>query len=336
MNSLVFADIVMLNYMQWEFFGGCEEQMVKRRFFSIALAIVLCVSMIGCTFENRQTEQAASSLSEIDTQEHVVIDYLTIGNQPDGVEKKNLDDMLNKLNKRLTELCNAELSISYIGWDNYLMVYNLNLSEAAGRYDLVGTASDWLDAWSNVKNGYFLPLSEEMLETYAPKTWESVSDTHWDMCKYENQIYLMPEDNYTQWSNQGFAYRIDWAKTAGLHKGVTSWEDLDVYVKYVVAHKDELGLDVIWDVDYSVGNTMISGWINSHSKIFMLDGLSSNGIWGGYEDDIYTMKVPVMEETAMIVDYARMMQEWNQMQVFCPIEDVDNRELFSLQIKSQG
>ncbi len=58
------------------------------------------------------------------------------------------------------------------------------------------------------------------------KTWESVSPEHWDMCRYNGEIYLMPEDNYAQWTNHGFIYRLDWAKAAGLDK-VDSWGRYD-------------------------------------------------------------------------------------------------------------
>ena len=39
----------------------------------------------------------------------------------------------------------------------------------------------------------------------------------------------MPEDNYAQWTNHGFAYRLDFAKLAGLENGVHSWEDMTTY-----------------------------------------------------------------------------------------------------------
>lgn len=43
-----------------------------------------------------------------------------------------------------------------------------------------------------------------MLKKYAPKTWESVPAENWELCKYNGEIYLMPEDNYAQWVNHGF------------------------------------------------------------------------------------------------------------------------------------
>ena len=63
------------------------------------------------------------------------------------------------------------------------------------------------------KEGAFLPLSEDMLKTYAPKTWEQVSaDGDWDICKYNDEIYFIPEDHYTQYTNHGMFYRGDWQK----------------------------------------------------------------------------------------------------------------------------
>ena len=95
-----------------------------------------------------------------------------------------------------------------------------------------------------------------MLKTYAPKTWESVSQDHWDLCKYNGSIYLIPEDNYAQWTNHGFIYRLDWAKEAGLTDGVKSWEDLTTYFKYV----KEAYPDVIpWDSDGTQYAQMANG-----------------------------------------------------------------------------
>ncbi|MBQ5383905.1 MAG: extracellular solute-binding protein, partial [Treponema sp.] len=165
---------------------------------------------------------------------HVIITYLTTGNKPNS---SGTSQMLERLNERLTKLVNAELVIYYIPWNNYLTNYNLILAENDGSIDLIGTATDWLDAWKNVRLGNFMPLSDEMIQTYAPKTWASVSKEHWDMCRSDGDIYFFPEDNFTQWTNHGFMYRTDWAKEAGLN-GVHSWEDLTTYLSYVKRTKD--------------------------------------------------------------------------------------------------
>ena len=135
---------------------------------------------------------AGADAAAIDTSEHVVISYMTTGDPPEsGSEKEaNLNAMLDELNAILTEKVNAELEIYYIPWTDYLSNYNLTLARMDGSVDLVGTASDWLDAWPNAKNGAFLELSEEMLQTYAPQTWASVPADHWELCKYDGDIYL--------------------------------------------------------------------------------------------------------------------------------------------------
>ena len=259
------------------------------------------------TTDTQATETAAS---DIDTSEHVVITYMTTGGAPEG---NATQEMLDQLNAILTEKVNAELEIYYIDWTDYLSNYNLTLARMDGTVDLVGTASDWLDAWPNAKNGAFLELSEDMLKTYAPKTWASVSPEHWDLCKYNGQIYLMPEDNYAQWTNHGFAYRLDWAKEAGLADGVKSWEDLTTYFKYV----KETYPDVIpWDSDGTQYSTMVGGWITSHSNYVSIDGINAGAMWGGTKDDLYTVYSPYMTDTDSLVEFAKLMKEWDEIGVW--------------------
>ena len=266
------------------------------------------------TSDTTSTDTAAADTAAeapaIDTSEHVVITYMTTGGAPEG---NQTDAMLEQLNKILTEKVNAELEVYYIDWTDYLSNYNLTLARMDGTVDLVGTASDWLDAWPNAKNGAFLELSEDMLKTYAPKTWESVSPEHWDLCKYNGEIYLMPEDNYAQWTNHGFAYRLDWAKEAGLADGVKSWEDLTTYFKYV----KEAYPDVIpWDSDGTQYATMVGGWITSHSNYVSIDGINAGAMWGGTKDDLYTVYSPYVTDTDSLVEFAKMMKEWDEIGVW--------------------
>ena len=86
--------------------------------------------------------------ADVDTSEHVVITYMTTGDTPSAT-KERYDEMMAKLNEILTEKVNAELDINFISWTDYLSNYNLTLARMDGTVDLVGTASDWLDAWPN-------------------------------------------------------------------------------------------------------------------------------------------------------------------------------------------
>jgi hypothetical protein len=272
------------------------------------------------TDSSASTETAAA---DIDTSEHVVISYMTTGDAPEaGSEKEaNLNEMLEKLNAILTEKVNAELEIYFIPWTDYLSNYNLTLARMDGSVDLVGTASDWLDAWPNAKNGAFLELSEDMLKTYAPQTWASVPADHWDLCKYNGEIYLMPEDNYAQWTNHGWIYRLDWAKEAGLANGVHSWEDMTTYVKWCKENKTDL--KYVWDSDGTQYAQMANGWIASHTNFIAVDGICSGALWGGTKDDLYTITTPVMTETDSLVEYAKLMKEWAEVGVW-PTDVLNN------------
>ena len=101
--------------------------------------------------EAAATGDAWDAWSEVDTSEHVVINYMTTGDKPSGELAATTDAALAELNDILTEKINAELQIYYISWTDYLSNYNLTLAQMDGSVDLVGTASDWLDAWPNAK-----------------------------------------------------------------------------------------------------------------------------------------------------------------------------------------
>lgn len=315
---------------------------MKKRMVSLLLTAVMAGSLAACgsgdssdtasstTTESQETTESEGTTESttaeidpddpwagwdnIDTSEHVVINYMTTGDAPSGEALDTLNAMLDELNGILTEKVNAEIQMYYIPWTDYLSNYNLTLARMDGSVDLVGTASDWLDAWPNAKNGAFLELSEDMLKTYCPATYLQVSeDGDWDYCKYNGEIYLIPEDNYAQWTNHGFIYRLDWAKEAGLEDGVHSWEDLTTYWKYV----KEAYPDVQpWDSAGGEYGQMAGGWIASHSDFISIDGLTANALWGGTKDEPYKIYCPYMTDTDSLVEYANLMKEWDEIGVW--------------------
>ena len=243
--------------------------------------------------------------SAIDTSEHVVITYLVTGDPPTN----RTEEVLAKINEKLTEKVNAELKIRWIEWTDWTTKYNLALATQSGDIDLIGTATDWLNAWPNIQKGAFLPLSEEMLQTYAPNTWAQVPQANWDLCKYNGEIYLMPEDNYAQWTNHGFMYRGDWARAAGLENGVHSWADLGVYFQYI---KDNMPDVIPWDANgngSSYGPQMAGGWQTSHTPNIYIEGIGVDLFYGMSKDDPYTLSRYYLEGDEL-VNFATEMKKW--------------------------
>jgi len=264
------------------------------------VALLLALALMVCAMPVVMAEETA-----IDTSEHVKIVYLVTGNKPTD----RTDEVLAKINELLTEKVNAELEFRWIEWTDWQTQYNLALATQSGDIDLIGTATDWLDAWPNIQKGAFLPLTEEMLQTYAPQTWASVSAEHWELCKYDGQIYLMPEDNYAQWTNHGFMYRGDWAKAAGLENGVNSWEELGVYFQYI---KDNMPDVIPWDANgngSSYSPQMAGGWQTSHTGNIFIEGMPVGLFYGNSKDDPYTLSRYYLEGDEF-VEFAKTMKQW--------------------------
>lgn len=251
-------------------------------------------------------EQADAS--DIDTSEHVVITYLTIADKNPNTAN---EDILADLNAILTEKVNAELDVEYIGWTDYMTNYKLKLTESVstGSVDLV-SAADWMEEWALCKDGAFLELSEEMLQTYAPITWSEVTPEHWDMCRYNGNIMFIPEDQYTQRTNHGFIYRLDWAKKAGLENGVHSWDDMTTYFEWC---KQEFPDMIPWD--RNGGNSVAEcqgGWIASYSDNPPYAASTCSIL--STED--YRVVYDPMEYTEELIAYGEMMKKWDEIGVW--------------------
>ena len=266
------------------------------RFIKVSYFILLCFILFSCKQVKKETSQNGVP------NHHVIITYLTTGDKP---QDNGTSIMLEKLNERLNKLVNAELEIYYIPWNNYQTNYNLKLAENDGSIDLIGTATDWLDAWKNVNLGNFMPLTDEMIKKYAPKTWESVSEDHWNVCRVDGYIYLFPEDNFTQWTNHGFMYRMDWAKEAGLN-GVHSWEDLTKYLSYAKKNKNVIP----WDSNGASSTFHPEGYIQSKSDFIIADGITSTNMFGTRRSDMKKIYCPFAQGNEL-VEYAKLMRQWN-------------------------
>jgi putative aldouronate transport system substrate-binding protein len=303
--------------------GGTKMGKTMKKLFSLMLVLVMVLSLAACgktkdttskdtkdttegSTDNASTDGATTDDTAIDTSEHVTIKFVVLGNKPTNGQ---LETVMAELNKKLTEKVNAELELYWVEWADWQTQYNLLLASGDNTIDLIGTATDWLDAWPNSKKGAFLELSEDMLKTYAPKTWESVSADHWNMCKLDGKIYLIPEDNYAQWTNHGFMYRGDWAKQFGLTNGVHSFTELGQYFAGIKANYPEV---IPWDASASgqaFGQQLAGGYFQSNTQSLFIDGLDVPIFFGASKDDIFTLASPYMEGQEYI-DFAKMMKEW--------------------------
>ena len=276
-----------------------------KKLVALFMVLAMALSLAPAMAQETAATDYAAWFPGVDTSEHVVLTYYVTGDIPTN----KTEEVLAVFNEKLTAAINAEIQIQWIEWADWQTKYNLGLAMQDGSIDLVGTATDWLNAWENAEKGAFLPLSEDMLKTYAPKTFASVSPEHWDMCKFNGQIYFAPEDNYAQWTNHGFMYRGDWAKAAGLETGVNSWEDLGKYFQYI---KDTMPDVIPWDAAANGGSfadQLMGGWVTSKTGGIAIEGLPVPIFFGKSKDDPYTLS-RVFLEGDDLVNFATNMKSW--------------------------
>ena len=281
---------------------------MARKFIRAGAAILAlglgATALAGC---------AGSSSEESEGGDPTEITMLVLGDKPTN---GRLEAMLDKLNERLVEKANAKLDLFYVEWADWQTQYNLQLLSGDDNVDLITTATDWLFAWENAEKGAFLPLSEEMLKEHAPKTWAQVdADGHWDLTKLDDgQIYFIPEDNFTQYTNHGFFYRGDWATAAGFENGeITKFEDFTKYFQWVKDNKPEA---YPWDV---AGDAYadITGYIQGHSDFQTIQQVSAGNYYPFQttEADPNTVTSWFMEGDQLL-EAAENAKKWNDIGVW--------------------
>ncbi len=256
------------------------------------------------------------------------ITMLTMGNKPTN---GRLEAMLEKLNARLIEQANVKLDMFYVEWADWQTQYNVQLLSGDDNVDLIATATDWLYAWENAEKGAFLPLSPEMLQANAPKTWAQVeADGHWDLTKLaDGNIYFMPEDNYTQYTNHGFFYRGDWATEAGLPNGeITKFEDFTTYFTWVKQNKPDI---YPWDVA-GASEHALTGYLQGHTDMQTIQQVSAGNYYPFQTSEAapYTVTSWYMEGDALL-GAAELARQWNEIGVWREDAlnyDGDTREQF--------
>ena len=278
----------------------------KKKLISILMVCVMFFSCFACG-SSKETKGDPLYPGVDFSEEPTTITYLTIGDKPDnGMTEK----VVERLNELLLKKVNARLDIYYVGWDDYLNHYNRILDGKDIELDLIGTGTDWLDAWPNIFKGNFMPLTDEMLKTYCPRTYQNISQQQWEKCSYNDSIYLIPENEYSQWTNHGFIYRSDIAQEAGL-EAVKSWQDLKTYVDYVIKNRPDL---ITWDADGS--STVVTlGYLMSAFKYVPIYEITTYGLWGADADNLGKIISPYYEGDDFL-DFARLMKDWNDQGVW--------------------
>lgn len=134
--------------------------------------------------------EGATEVSEgaVDTSKEVTLKLLMIGSKP-----TDYDEVFGELNRLLKEKINATVETEFLDWADWTQKYPLKFA-ANEDFDIAYTAN-WAFYNDQVLKGGFLELTDEMLQQYAPKTWEALPEASWEQAKVNGKQYMVPNNN---------------------------------------------------------------------------------------------------------------------------------------------
>lgn len=273
---------------------------MKKASRAISLALILMLAAVfafaGCgksedakggdqassdkTTDNKTEENKTEENKEDSPKEEPVEITFYIGNSP----VKDLDRIMEAVNKITMEKINATLKLVVTDWGSYPQKMNMMISSGES-FDLTFTGS-WgdLNYFQNAAKGAYLDITD-LLDQYAPVTKSRVPASVWDGVKVNGKIY--GSVNYQVWgmaTARGVQLRKDFADKYNFDwKSMTKWEDLTPYLAAV--KKGEPGIipfeysnqadnfadmPLIYGMD-SVGDKLTPGWIridDQNVKVF--------------------------------------------------------------------
>jgi putative aldouronate transport system substrate-binding protein len=222
----------------------------KLAILAIILTLVLIVSACGSNNNNNvsentkpaeDTQQAdvtkpdnsepAAVEGNIDTSKEVKLKMIFVGPQP-----VDYDLVFGEINKILKEKINATIEGEFLDWSDWSQKYPLKLA-ANEDFDLIYSAN-WAGYGDQALKGGFLELTDELLSTNMPATWEKMPKVSWDQAKVDGKLYMVPH-NKQESVEKLILYREDLRKKYNLPE-INSPESYATYLKEIA--KNEKGV----------------------------------------------------------------------------------------------
>ena len=108
-----------------------------------------------------------------------------------GEELEDDKVVLAAVNEKLAEKLGCTMKVEYIPFGEFKTTYPL-LFASQTKMDAVFT-SYWSGYATLATKNAFMPITEEMLKTYAPLTYEDTPESVWDQARVNGTIYMIPQ-----------------------------------------------------------------------------------------------------------------------------------------------
>lgn len=252
------------------------------------------------------------ALAEADTSKFVEINLLSPGNPPDDMTF--LLHVQDTWNEYLKEKLNCSVIIDFLTWNDWETNYNLKLVSGDG-LDIVD-AGTWLDLWTNCKAGAYMDLSE-LLPVYAPNIYARLSEEEWEALKYDGQLLYIPQLWFSQWTDQGYAYRADWAEEVGITEPIASFAQLDEYLTRVQAAAGTGTIPADIRAFYTHNNRAENfyTYVTANTREMYLDLSTGFTFILSYNPETNTVSSPIFNDDVMY-GFASMMKKWYDSKIY--------------------
>lgn len=237
----------------------------------------------------------------VDTSKYVELTFLVPGDPPQGDYINTVTDEWNKIFK---EKLNCSVKLEYLGWTEWETKYSMMLL-SGDNLDLVTTGS-WMQIWDNAAKGAYMNIGE-LLPVCAPDIWAARPQEEWEYAKYNDEIFFVPQTEYSQYTDRGFEYRVDWADKAGLKDGLKDWDDVNVYLEWVKENIPDI-------VPYELHNDKKElwwDWVHTHTDSYFLEAISTGftNLFFLKAPDEYTVVCPVFDDD-VIIPFGSYFRDW--------------------------
>lgn len=253
---------------------------MKKVIAIMTMVMVLMVGLTGCGGE--KVEDSTSSLPKLKW-------YVMFQ------EQKDFNEVQEKINEITREKIGAEVEIVRIDLPSYREKLKLALASKEN-IDLCYTGMTY--GYHNyVDNGSFLPL-DDLLEKYAPKSYEQIPKEYWDVARVDGKIYGFI--NYQIVARQeGYVGIKDVLDKSGADlKSVKNFEELEPVLEKIKASS---GPDVI---PYAASKYTIRNMLGEKGIQIIADFV------GYYDTDDSDLKVFNIYDEPLYEQSARLMKRW--------------------------
>ena len=204
---------------------------MKKRGF---LILFICAALVlgSCKGAGGKAESPVSPVltednpwAEVtDLSSHAEVSVVVFGNRPN-----DFDEVLQKINERMTALINTEISVRFVTLSEWPVVYPLLLS-GGENIDLIYTAS-WCHYSQEALRGAYTELSSDFVSKYMPVSYRDTPERVWKQAAVGGKVYALPR-TYTDCSSYASVLiRKDILDKTGI-KEVKSFDD---YEKFLLA-----------------------------------------------------------------------------------------------------